>query len=120
MTALYSTTIHGPDGEPMPIDLRVMTGASAIVSAAHRSRDGNLHGHTWEVTAWWPEGPCAVERKAALTSFLSVFDHQVLGDEMAWGEALAKAALLGLHCLKVEVRRPLEGIFAVAERMPAP
>ncbi len=103
----------------MPTNLKVLTGASAIVSAAHRSRDGALHGHTWEVVAWWPEGECAVKKKAALTNYLSIFDHTVLGDETAWGEALATAILLGMDCHKVEVRRPLEGLFAIAERFPA-
>jgi hypothetical protein len=42
-----------------------------------------------------------------------------LGDETAWGEALATAILLGMDCHKVEVRRPLEGLFAIAERFPA-
>jgi predicted deacylase len=50
-----------------------------------------------------------------LRKYLSIFDHQLLGDEVACGEALARSILLGLGCVKVEVRRPLEGLFAVAE-----
>lgn len=119
MTAPFSTMIHGPDGEPMPISLKVSTGCSAIVSAAHRSRDGQMHGHAWEVRAWWPEGPDATEKQAELRSYLSVFDHQVLGDEIAWAEALAKAVCLGMRCSKVEVSRPLEGLFAIAEVDPS-
>lgn len=117
MTALFTTMTNGQDGEPTRIALKVLTGVSGIISAAHRSKDGNLHGHTWEVVAWWAEGPCAVERKAALTKYLSTFDHAVLADDCAWGEALATAILLGMNCEKVEVRRPLEGLFAVAERL---
>lgn len=116
MTAPYSTTILGPGDEPMPISWKVSTGASAIICAAHKSRDGEMHGHTWEVRAWWPEGGCSVERKAELTNYLSVFDHQVLEHELAWGEALATAILLGLQCDKVEVSRQLEGLYACAER----
>lgn len=119
MTAPYSQTTAGVDGGHTLTNLKVWTGVSAIVSAAHRSRDGNLHGHTWEVVAWWPEGRCAIQLKAELTNYLSIFDHTVLGDANAWGEALAKAVLIGMDCQKVEVRRPLEGMFAVAERTTA-
>lgn len=96
-------------------DLEVLTGASAVISAAHRARDGNLHGHTWEVTAWWAEGGDAVASQKTLQNYLKLFDHTVLGDDHAWGEALAKAVCLGLKCKKVEVRRPLEGLHATAE-----
>lgn len=116
MTAPYTMTIHGKDGEPTPINLKVSTGCSAIVSAAHKSVDGVMHGHTWEVVAWWPEGPDATEKQAELRNYLSIFDHTVLADGIAWGEALAKSILLGMHCTKVEVRRPLEGLFAIVER----
>lgn len=91
------------------------TGASAIVSAAHRDTSGNLHGHTWEVTAWWREGEDGVKLQRDLEHYLTVFDHTVLGDDVAWGEALAKSILIGLKCVRVEVRRPLERLFAMAE-----
>lgn len=91
------------------------TGASAIISAAHRDTAGNLHGHTWEITAWWPEGTDGVELKQKLEQYLKVFDHTVLGDDVAWGEAIAKAVLVGLKCSRVEVRRPLERLYAAAE-----
>ena len=91
------------------------TGASAIVSAAHRDTSGNLHGHTWEVTAWWREGEDGVKLQRDLEHYLKVFDHTVLGDDIAWGEALAKSILIGLKCVRVEVRRPLERLYATAE-----
>lgn len=91
------------------------TGTSAVVSAAHRDTDGNLHGHTWEITAWWPEGEDSVTLKQKLEQYLEIFDHTVLGDDVAWGEAIAKAVLIGLKCSRVEVRRPLERLYAVAE-----
>ena len=96
--------------------MKTLTGVSATLSAAHRSRDGQMHGHTWEIVAWWQGCPDAVERRAALQEYLRIFDHTILNDSVAWGEHLATAILLGMECVKVEVRRPLEGIFAVAER----
>ena len=117
MTQALTSVTGGQGGGPTLTGLRVLTGASAIISAAHRSREGAMHGHTWEIKAWWPEGFCAVQRQAELRNYLSVFDHTVLGDELAWGEALGKAILLGLECAKVEVSRPLEGIFASVEML---
>jgi hypothetical protein len=114
---LTSEATVGLDAAPMLTSLKALTGVSSIVSAAHRSRDGAMHGHTWEVIAWWEGSPCAVEKKAKLAKYLSIFDHTVLGDDVAWGEALGKAIVLGLGCAKVEVRRPLEGIFASVEKV---
>ncbi len=54
--------------------------------------------------------------KEKLRKYLSVFDHTVLADDVAWGETLATAILYGMNCQKVEVARPLEGIFALVER----
>lgn len=119
MTAKLPPMTAGQADAPTPTGLKVLTGAGSIISAAHRNRDGQLHGHTWEVTAWWQAGPCAVERQQTLASYLSIFDHQVLGDEIAWGEALAVSILHGLDCVKVEVARPLERIYAIAERIAA-
>lgn len=95
--------------------IRSLTGVSAILSAAHRSRDGNMHGHTWEVTCWWDNCPDAVERQAALNKYLSIFDHTILADNCAWAEKLGEAILHGMGCVKVEVRRPLERIYATVE-----
>ena len=95
--------------------IRALTGASAVMSAAHNSREGVLHGHTWEVTAWWLEGRDALDLQAELQRYLRAFDHTMLGDGTAWGEALAKSILVGLQCQRVEVRRPLERLYAMAE-----
>jgi len=104
--------------EPMPTRLRVLTGASAIVAAAHRSRDGVMHGHTWRIKAWWQGTPDAVSKQTELRNYLSRFDHSVLPDELAWGEAFGAMILQDLGCVKVEIDRPLEGIFAVIEHTP--
>lgn len=96
--------------------MKELTGVGAILSAAHRSRDGNMHGHTWEVVTWWQGCPDAVEKQRELVEYLSVFDHTVLADGIAWGEKLAETILLWMDCERVEVSRPLERIYAIAER----
>lgn len=75
-----------------------------------------MHGHTWQITCWWTNSPDAVQKKLELNKYLSIFDHTVLADDVAWGETLATAILYGMNCQKVEVSRPLEGIFAAVER----
>lgn len=95
--------------------MRILTGVSAVLSAAHRDRNGNMHGHTWQITAWWDAEPDAVQKQKELKEYLTIFDHHVLSDGVAWGEHLGKAILHGMKCVKVEVNRPLEGIYAVVE-----
>lgn len=52
-----------------------------------------------------------------LRSYLSRFDHSVLPDELAWGEAFGAQIVADLGCVKVEIERPLEGIFATVEAL---
>jgi len=59
-----------------------------------------------------------VQRQHQVTRYLLAFDHQVLPDALASAEDIACAILEGLDCAKVEVLRPLEGLFATAERLP--
>lgn len=116
MTQHSTLGTAGQEDVPTQIDLKTLTGAGAILSSAHRSRDGAIHGHTWEITAWWTGCPCAVEKQSELTKYLSIFDHQVLADGIAWAEKLGETILTGLDCQKVEVRRPLERLYATVER----
>ncbi len=102
---------------PTRTALRILTGAKGVISAAHRSKEGHLHGHTWTVRAWWKGNPCAVTKQAELTKYLSIFDHHCLGDAEAWGEALAEAILWGMTCERVEVSRDAEGVYACVERI---
>ena len=90
------------------------TGVSGIVSAAHRSREGNLHGHTWQVVAWWlfSSDVSAESRKTDLLDYLSFFDHSLLADTVAWGEDLAERIGEDLDAVAVDVSRPLEGFYA--------
>jgi len=95
--------------------MKVMTGAGAILCAAHRDRGGNMHGHTWEVTAWWADKPDALAKQAALTEYLAFFDHSILADSVAWAEDMAQRIMEDLGCAKVEISRPLERLYAVVE-----
>lgn len=90
-----------------------LTGAAWHFSASHRKPDGQYHGHTWEVTAWWPAGECAVVLQSRLRAALVRFDEKQLPDELSRAEALARAIgeeLAG--CVEVELERRSERLFA--------
>lgn len=117
MTQDLTSGIAGLEEKPTPTNLKVLTGVSSILCAAHRSVEGTMHGHTWEITCWWKGVPDAVQKQQELNKYLSIFDHAVLADGIAWAEKLAETIMLGMGCEKVEVRRPLERLYAVVERI---
>lgn len=93
-----------------------MTGVSGVISAAHYSREGKLHGHTWQVVVWYNANGSVIadaeRRKRMLAEYLTVFDHNLIDDQYAWGEDLAEKIGIDLRAAAVDVSRPLEGIFA--------
>ena len=95
---------------------RVLTGVGACLSAAHRSPDGVVHGHTWEIVAWWFAIEDATKLQSRLVECLAQWDHGMLPDALAWGESLATIIGRELNCYAVDVSRPSERIFARWER----
>jgi 6-pyruvoyl-tetrahydropterin synthase len=91
-----------------------LTGVGCFFSATHHVPEGgDPHGHSYEVIAWFPEGEDARRLQAQLIAVTEAFDHKVLPDRLASGEALA--AYIGhalVNCVEVEIRRPLERIYA--------
>jgi 6-pyruvoyl-tetrahydropterin synthase len=92
------------------------SGIGGIISAAHYSKDGRLHGHTWQIVVWYhANGEVVLDaghRKRLLDQYLKRFDHNLLPDQLAWGEDLAEKIGLDLGVAAVDVSRPLEGIYA--------
>jgi hypothetical protein len=89
-----------------------LTGVGGIFSASHHSPEGVLHGHSYEVWAWFPQSD-ARELQRKLEDVLKSLDHTHLPDALSWGEALAEhigSRLPG--CCEVAVIRPLERIGA--------
>jgi len=115
MTRRSTSETDGQAAAPMPTGLRVSTGVGAVLCAAHRDQNGSLHGHTWEIIAWWAGAPNAGEKRAQLNLYLSCFDHGFLPDSLAWGEHLAARIAQDLGCIRVDVNRPLERIYARVE-----
>jgi 6-pyruvoyl-tetrahydropterin synthase len=93
------------------------TGVGGILSASHMDRlTGVVHGHSWEVIVWHR---CVDENDAVmlqmhLHTMLQAWDHSVLPPELARAEDLAAAimALSPPSCVEVEIRRPLERLYA--------
>jgi len=90
------------------------TGVGCHFSATHESPEGGSpHGHSYEVTAWFREGQDARHLQQLLLTAVEPLDHSVLPDELSSGEALAAHIGRSLEgCVEVEVRRPLERIYA--------
>jgi hypothetical protein len=89
-----------------------LTGVGGVFSASHESPEGVLHGHSYEVWAWFPRGD-ARDLQAGLNRVLQELDHTHLPERLSWGEELAEHIGGRLpDCLEVEVRRPLERIGA--------
>jgi len=89
-----------------------LTGIGGIFSASHHSPEGVLHGHSYEIWAWFPKSD-ARDLQRRLDAVLRKLDHTHLPDQLAWGEALAEHIADQLPgCREVEVRRPLERIGA--------
>lgn len=95
---------------------RALTGVGGHFSAAHHDHfSGKLHGHTWEVTAWFRRGSDARGLACRLKCILARLDHSELPAGLAWGEDIAE--WIGTQfddnaCVAVDVVREAELIYA--------
>lgn len=92
----------------------IQTGVSGVLSVAHHSKHGRLHGHTYEVKAWWPaDGTDALDRQDQLNRVLKLYDHRGLGSNESTGEQLAELIAGKLEGVdEIEISRPFERIYA--------
>lgn len=102
-----------PDPTSWPYG-EMLTGVSGHFSAAHKSPEGQWHGHTWHVTAWFTNQHRLDARvlQAAFNTMIARYDHKELPDNLVWGEDLARELAMLVNCTEVEVSRPAEGIHA--------
>ncbi len=75
---------------------------------------GQIHGHTWEVIAWFSSenAPDAIILQTKLKMLLAAWDHTVLKPELARAEDMAAAIHHLLGCVSVDVFRPSEKLYA--------
>lgn len=107
--------------------IRVEGFAEGHFSAAHRERGGRerLHGHTYQVRAWWAgrygeqDTPDAVERQQELRRLLRSLDHGDLDEVMenTTAENICFWLITRLPwASRVRVWRGVEGLGAEAAR----
>lgn len=96
-----------------------LTGVGGVLSCAHEAINadvfgGELHGHSYEIIAWFENDDAADARvfQAALNGLLKHWDHKVLPPSMATAEAIAEVIGTLGKVREVEVRRPLERLYA--------
>lgn len=94
-----------------------LTGVGCVISVAHNSPEGILHGHSYELTAWFEVFSDARVLQRSLTEAVQHLDHKRLPEELSLGENLAEHIAARLPgCIAVDVNRPLERIYARWER----
>lgn len=105
----------------------MMAGVTAHFCAAHQLPgdalgQGEIHGHSYEVTAWFEMSGDRDVRvfQAALRAMLALWDHKILPAELQWCEHIARAVGTLASCVEVEVRRPLEGLHGRWKLDPPP
>lgn len=89
-----------------------LTGVGAILAAAHRGADGRMHGHTWEIIAWWPAGDDALALQDRLAEWVAQIDHDVLPPDLSLAEQIAARAGRDLDAIEVQVWRVGERLGA--------
>jgi hypothetical protein len=110
-----------------PQQSRRLTGARTILKAEHRDQaTGVVHGHEWEITAWWRwTGTSAEVRQHQLNETIEPYQDKCLPDSIAWAENLASYIGRNMEhgwsagdpdCVIVEVVRHKEGLLARWER----
>lgn len=99
---------------------RTETGVGVVLSVAHHPVNpelfgGETHGHSYEVIVWFDNvaGPRDARMcQAAVETLGKQIDHTTLPPDLATGEALARYFAVLANVVEVEVRRPLERIYA--------
>ena len=108
-----TTPENGMAEKPTRITSKTLTGVGVLLCAAHRDLDGRLHGHTYQVRAYWPSGVDMLLLQARLRQACELFDHGELPDHLAGAESLAFALHEALpDAVEINVDRPAEMLFA--------
>lgn len=93
--------------------MSVETGVGCVLCIAHTNAAGKVHGHSYEVVAWVPEGEDALELQRELDRALTALDHSQLEAALASGEDMSRWVRSAIpRVVEVEIRRPLERIYA--------
>ena len=86
--------------------------AQHFICAAHLDSSGALHGHTWNVRAYWSQIIDATDRKAQIVQACALRCHGVLDTEVSSAEGLAEQIGIEVSADRVDVWREAEGLGA--------
>ena len=91
--------------------VKIERAVTVNVEAAHRHKDGRLHGHSYTVECWTDRDIDLVDFEAMAREAASVADHSVLEQTIGAPsmEAMAGWFLERLGLTRVVVRRPTLG-----------
>lgn len=95
----------------------VQTGVGILLCCAHADKiTGAIHGHTYEAVCWFAGGHNAEKLKSECERLLADLDHSLLPAPLAWAEDLIPEIKRRTNAVDVEIRRPLERLYARVER----
>lgn len=94
--------------------MSILSWADSYICSAHKGDNGNMHGHTWRVRAYWPYAKQSAEDlKDKLERVCKrELDHVVLAHELRRAEDLAGYIGRVLEAVRVDVWREPEGMGA--------
>lgn len=93
--------------------MRILLGVKEVIGVAHHPKGGGpLHGHTYEVVAWFGPGHDMVALKRQLRAVLDELDHTTLPDDLTLSEEIGAWVMKRLPgCRVAEANRPSEGFL---------
>lgn len=94
-------------------ETKAQIGVGFLLCVSHRDKvTGELHGHTYEAVCWFPGGVEAEKLRGDCERLCADLDHSILPPELAWAEDLIAEIKRRTNALGVELRRPLERLYA--------
>lgn len=92
---------------------KVQTGVGILLCCAHADKvTGALHGHTYEAVLWFDGGHNAEKLQSECVRICADLDHSLLPAPLAWAEDLIPEIMRRTNAVDVEIRRPLERLYA--------
>lgn len=82
--------------------MRTLAAVTANAECAHRSADGKIHGHSYQIEVWFMAGPDLVKTRAAILAIVAKVDHSMLEESVGAPSQEAMAEWLFLQCESIK------------------
>lgn len=91
----------------------IQTGVGILLRCAHADKvSGAVHGHTYEAVCWFGGKHNAEKLQDECARVCADLDHTLLPAPLAWAEDLIPEIMRRTNAVDVEIRRPLERLYA--------